>query len=297
MLNRYWKFRGGTLIEEFKMVEGRGGSKHRCADGVILPNVSQITLQGKSRKRWHYLKDATTKGQQKIRNKLRGQEVVVVQVKPARLGICLMGQATFSRWLIDNEEFQPDSVDTIAICGASDPVLEPLLKSYCIRVRIDDAPLRSGEPPTGSEREKYAGLNPTLVQRYWNQRWNRKGVVIYDFPLRCSYTAHGLIFPNLEGSSFGAKRELYFDSLDQTGKEKVRRLLRARRQAIMVTTRRKGIRPGMCTMGHALFAPKLLKLDYPSANIRSVIACTRSDNALKGLLNLESFRQIEMVEV
>jgi hypothetical protein len=60
----------------------------------------------------------------------------VVQAKASRLGMYLLGQALFSKHLV--EPFRPRSVRTIALCASSDSVLEPLARSHGIEVVVDD---------------------------------------------------------------------------------------------------------------------------------------------------------------
>jgi hypothetical protein len=61
-----------------------------------------------------------------------------VQAQAHRLGMYLMGQALFSRVLIE-ERFAPRSVRTVALCAIDDAVLRPIAERYGIEVVVDDA--------------------------------------------------------------------------------------------------------------------------------------------------------------
>ena len=69
--------------------------------------------------------------------RLDGQDLIVVQAKASRLGMYLLGQALFSRLLIE-DRFAPKSVRTVALCGFDDAVLRPLAVRFDIEVVVDD---------------------------------------------------------------------------------------------------------------------------------------------------------------
>lgn len=77
---------------------------------------------------------------------LEGQGVVVVQTKADRLGMYVLGQAFFSRVLIE-ERFAPKSVRTVALCAADDAVLRPIAERYGIEVVIDAVANNAKRPP------------------------------------------------------------------------------------------------------------------------------------------------------
>jgi hypothetical protein len=109
MMRRYWKQIGGTLIEEFPAVKGSATCGPRRLDAVILPN-------GKHRiAHWSEVD-------------IEGQDIIIVQTKAHRLGMHLMGQTVFSLELM--RAFKPKSIRAIALCTATDSVLEPLLEPY-----------------------------------------------------------------------------------------------------------------------------------------------------------------------
>ena len=68
---------------------------------------------------------------------LQGKDVIVVQTKAHRLGMYLMGQAFFSRVLIE-DRFEPRSVRTVALCAADDAELRPIAERFGIEVVVDD---------------------------------------------------------------------------------------------------------------------------------------------------------------
>ncbi len=68
---------------------------------------------------------------------LKGKAVVVIQTKVNRLGMSLLGQALFSKQLI--EKHDPKSIKTVAICAKGDAVMEALAKDHGIEVVIIDS--------------------------------------------------------------------------------------------------------------------------------------------------------------
>src|SRR6202041_944841 len=68
---------------------------------------------------------------------LDGHDLIVVQTKSYRLGMYLMGQALFSRVLIE-DRFTPKSIRTVALCAADDAVLRPIAERFGIEVVVDE---------------------------------------------------------------------------------------------------------------------------------------------------------------
>ena len=66
--------------------------------------------------------------------RIAGREIVVIQTKAKRLGMYLLGQAFFSRHLM--ERLGPKSVRTLAGCTKDDAVLLPLAAQYGIAVVV-----------------------------------------------------------------------------------------------------------------------------------------------------------------
>jgi hypothetical protein len=112
MVVRYWESVGGTLIEEFLMVEKSSTCGPRRADAIILPSQATLRLPPG----------------QRTGIRITGQEVIVVQAKASRLGMYLMGQTLFSAELI--RQFNPASVRSVALCTEDDSVLRPLFAPY-----------------------------------------------------------------------------------------------------------------------------------------------------------------------
>ena len=109
MTRWYWKQVGGTLIEEFVVVNRGAGRGKRVLDAIILPSEEfRIAKQ-------HEVS-------------IEGKDVVVVQTKAGRLGMHLLGQALFSAQLV--QCFHPRSVLSVALCSKDDAVLRPLFEQH-----------------------------------------------------------------------------------------------------------------------------------------------------------------------
>ena len=65
---------------------------------------------------------------------ITGKDVVIIQTKAGRLGMYLLGQAYFSKYLI--ERHNPKSVRTVAICGRGDDLMCELARNHVIEVVI-----------------------------------------------------------------------------------------------------------------------------------------------------------------
>jgi hypothetical protein len=106
MTRAYWDEVGGLLIEEFCLVRRTKGCSARLADAVILPaREKRIAASG-----------------EKV--DLTGERVIVVQTKASRLGMYLMGQTLFSAAIL-RRDFQPRSVEAVALCAKDDTALRP----------------------------------------------------------------------------------------------------------------------------------------------------------------------------
>ena len=105
------------LIEEFPAVRHGAGHGQRLLDGVVI-------LNGEHRiARWN----EPAAG-------IEGQEILVIQAKDARLGMYRLGQALFSRELL--QAFKPSSIRTVALCTMDDAVLRPLAEAHGIEVVV-----------------------------------------------------------------------------------------------------------------------------------------------------------------
>jgi len=114
---QYWDSVGGLLIEEFRAVkESKNPSQeNRYMDAVIVLNEPK-----------------------KIHNEntyeLTDKDVIVVQTKRGRIGMYLLGQAYFSKILI--QMHNPRSVKSIAICGKNDAVMAELASEHDVEILV-----------------------------------------------------------------------------------------------------------------------------------------------------------------
>jgi hypothetical protein len=114
---QYWDSVGGLLIEEFRAVKESKtpNQENRYMDAVIVLNEPK-----------------------KIHNKntfdLTGKDVIVVQTKRGRIGMYLLGQAYFSKHLI--EMHNPRSLKSVAICGKNDAVMAELAAEHDVEIVI-----------------------------------------------------------------------------------------------------------------------------------------------------------------
>lgn len=65
---------------------------------------------------------------------LTDRDIVIVQTKPNRLGMGLMGQALFSMEIM--KRFNPRSLKSVAICGRTDTELASICDPYGIEVVV-----------------------------------------------------------------------------------------------------------------------------------------------------------------
>ena len=113
MTEWYWRevLKKGTLIKEYVAVEKAkdGATARRLMDGLVILDGPFIIS-----------KDTN--------HDIEGKHVVVIQSKNKRLGMNLMGQAFFSRELIQKKN--PKSVRSVAVCREEDKVMRELLAPY-----------------------------------------------------------------------------------------------------------------------------------------------------------------------
>jgi hypothetical protein len=117
LTRRFWTEVGGTLIEEYQAVRRTSDQGQRLLDGLIIRDGPHEVSKDRSAA-------------------ICGKDVIVVQTKAARLGMYLLGQALFSRHLV--EALGPRSVETVAVCRKGDATLEPLADQYGIKVVVYD---------------------------------------------------------------------------------------------------------------------------------------------------------------
>ncbi|MBC8727435.1 hypothetical protein [Paraburkholderia sp. UCT2] len=118
MTRRYWERVGGTLVEEYLIVPSGPGVGRRLIDAVVIAD-GEHRIASRSE-----------------RLSLDGHDVIVVQAKAKRLGMYLLGQALFSRVLIE-DRYAPRSVRAVALCAADDAVLRPLAERFGIEIAVD----------------------------------------------------------------------------------------------------------------------------------------------------------------
>jgi hypothetical protein len=109
LTRRYWNEVGGALIEEYPAVKQSKTNGQRLLDGVIVLGEEHRIVKA------HEIE-------------IEGKDIIVIQTKANRLGMYLMGQVIFSKELM--KPFKPKSIKSVAVCTATDSVLEPLLLAH-----------------------------------------------------------------------------------------------------------------------------------------------------------------------
>lgn len=109
ILYAYWQTIGGTLIEEFPVLQRGDHHEQRRIDGLILPHGDFRQVDP------HEVV-------------ISERDVVVVQVKARRLGMALMGQTLFSAMLM--RRWTTGSIRAVALCTADDAELRPLMEQF-----------------------------------------------------------------------------------------------------------------------------------------------------------------------
>lgn len=114
---RYWQEHRhlGRLHEEFLAIPGGKETGKRLIDGVILHGTKHETGRIKQ-------------------EEIEGAEITVIQTKGGRLGMYLMGQAFFSREIM--QRFNPLTIHTVAVCGRGDVEMEALCAVHGIEVWV-----------------------------------------------------------------------------------------------------------------------------------------------------------------
>lgn len=112
---QYWQSVGGLLIEEFMAVRPGKNHSRRVLDGVIVLGEPE----GIHPKNFFDIK---------------GREVICIQTKRVRIGMLLLGQAYFSKFLL--EQYQPKSIKSVAICGRHDAVMMQLAAAHNVEVVV-----------------------------------------------------------------------------------------------------------------------------------------------------------------
>jgi hypothetical protein len=112
---KYWSNTGGLLIEEFLAVSTTKANGQRLIDGVIVLNEETGIYDGNV-------------------YDIEGKDVIVIQTKRSRIGMNLLGQAYFSKCLI--EKLKPRSIKSVAICSKYDDVIGQLAKANKVEVVV-----------------------------------------------------------------------------------------------------------------------------------------------------------------
>lgn len=115
MTRRYWEGIGGLLIEEYLVVKQSPSNGPRRLDGLIILGEPKVTMHN-------------------IPFEIQGRDVICIQTKKSRLGMNVMGQAFFSRMLL--ELYSPKSVKSVILVSKNDSVLINLCKQYYIEVIV-----------------------------------------------------------------------------------------------------------------------------------------------------------------
>lgn len=65
---------------------------------------------------------------------ISGKDVIIIQTKSSRIGMYLLGQAYFSKFLV--EKLGPNSIKLVAICGDDDIVIGQLAREHGVEVVV-----------------------------------------------------------------------------------------------------------------------------------------------------------------
>ena len=112
---KYWEKVGGLLIEEFVAVKADKNQGRRPFDGVIVLGEKNEIHSGNF-------------------YDISGKDVISVQTKSGRIGMYLLGQAYFSRFLL--EKFEPKSIRSVAICGKEDAIMQELAERHGVEIIV-----------------------------------------------------------------------------------------------------------------------------------------------------------------
>ena len=115
MTRKYWEGVGGLLIEEYLVVNQSPSNGPRRLDGLIILGEPKVTMHN-------------------IPFEIQGRDVICIQTKNSRLGMNVMGQALFSRMLL--ELHSPKSVESVILVSKNDSVLMDFCNRYNIEVIV-----------------------------------------------------------------------------------------------------------------------------------------------------------------
>ena len=112
---QYWQSVGGLLIEEFVAVKRNTDWGKRQMDGLIVLGEETGIHSSNT-------------------FDISGRDVIVIQTKKGRIGMYLLGQAYFSKFLI--ERHKPKSVKSVALCGENDQVMQELADEHGVEIVV-----------------------------------------------------------------------------------------------------------------------------------------------------------------
>lgn len=112
---KFWDKVGGLLIEEFIAIKPTREQGVRPVDAVIVLGENKSIHPTNS-------------------YDITGKDVIVIQTKRGRIGMYLLGQAYFSKHLI--QMHNPRSVRSVAICGRNDKVMAELANSHNVEIVV-----------------------------------------------------------------------------------------------------------------------------------------------------------------
>lgn len=260
----YWEIVGGLLVEEYMVVPPSATQGRRCVDGLIVPERRRQRVEAT---RARSLGPAT----------FAGEDVIVVQTKRCRLGMDLGGQAIFSPELV-RQRLNPRSVQSVALCSATDSEIEPLLTRRGVKVvALDGYPA----PP---EPKKPAS---SLLGGYWRKMG---GTLARNFPIvagsktSAAHYAEAIVIPH------GERRELLGEQVSLEDQD-----------VIVVSSRgikKKGVlqnRLGMAVMGRALLSLELLRQHHGPRSARAIALVPRDDSVMRALCRIVGDLEPEVI--
>jgi hypothetical protein len=112
------------------MTQGGKSSGRRCLDALVL-----LGQRKNERFRWRDAPEDVHNGKA-----LNGKRVILVQASDSRLEMYVMGQALFSRHLMEkwfrSREVEAESLRSVIVCTDGNSDLEPLLKRYDLELFV-----------------------------------------------------------------------------------------------------------------------------------------------------------------
>lgn len=247
---------GGTMILEYRAVNTSSTCEHRDIDSVILPNTPHLTINNDNYNIavWGDLGNH----QERVQRLMRAEPVICVQAKNSRLGPYLLGQALFSRGLLNQQGITV--ARSIALCGGDEPKLSAIAREeYGLEVIID--PLVTN----GKEKPGQLDKNPAAAEAYWK-------------------SVGGAYYPEFPLLNAGSRAPTFVDGIILPGpthkhEPRTRVDLRGKEVTIVVSALRRAC---MYSLGMAVFARALA--ERAGAQAKAVLVARDHDSALSPLL-------------